>query len=241
MRSYPHTGHIYDVAIVGAGLAGCELAYRLAQANQDVLLVSQSLDSVGNLFHAQVPESFPADSLAEAARLAILPGQSVWDLHCAIKFKLEMQEGIHLLQSCVTALEAGHTEQPHRLQTWEGIPRLAKRVVLAVGSFMQAQLYIGEVAEEAGRLSEIAYGFLQQDLAQQGVQFVRRQDTAPSETGGLPYSVSYLTLSPDSLNGFGLQGWQGVYALGRCRSGEYSYSSTILEAHQLADLWSQPT
>ena len=43
-RSFPHTGFLYDLAVVGAGLAGSELAYAAARAGLDVLLVTQSLE-----------------------------------------------------------------------------------------------------------------------------------------------------------------------------------------------------
>ena len=225
-RSLPQPGHLYDVAVVGAGLAGSELAWRLARCGRDVLLVTQSLDSLGNLFGEG--SEFPAGTLFAAARAA---GHSAWARHREVKRALEATPGIHLLQSCVSGLEVG---APHLLSTWEGPDLSANTVVLAAGSFLGARLKVGRSEEEAGRLGEVAYDFLWKDLAARGVKFEARQDTAPGEAGGLPYQVGYRTLAPGELDGFRLARWQGVYALGRCAPGELDYAATLGQAAELA-------
>lgn len=257
-RSFPHTGHCYDLAIVGAGLAGSELAYRAAQSGLDVLLVSQSLDSVGNLFQPTVAralsDSFPRNSLfalavSETHRLSFT-GSSVgarevseldtWSLHRAVKHRLEATPGIHLLQSLIVGLssevdmgDSKTKNQQVKLETWEGIPRLAHKVVLAVGSFLQGRLHIGSSEEQAGRLSEVAYDDLYLDLCAQGVQFSAGADDAPSESGSLPYRVHYQTLAPSELEGFRIKRLPQTYALGRCTSGEHSYTSLLDDAAKL--------
>ena len=232
-RSLPQPGHQYDVAIVGAGLAGSELAWRLARAGQDVLLVSQSLDSVANLYHAQVEFRFPPGTLLEHARERALPDRTNWALHRQVKEVLEFTPGVHLLQSCVSAVHWSE-EGPHELSTWEGPVLLARQVVLAVGSFLRGRLLIGRVEEEAGRLSEVAYDFLWQDLERAGVQFTPREDEAPAEAGGMPYRVQYLTFAPSELQGLRLVRWPRAFAVGRCVPGELDYVRTLEVAAQLA-------
>lgn len=222
-RSLPQPGHLYDVAVVGAGLAGSELAWRLARSGRDVLLVTQSLDSVGNVFGEG---DFPEGTL-----FAGTADRDAWARHREVKQALEATPGIHLLQSCVSALEAG---PPHRLGTWEGPALLANAVVLAAGSFLGARLGIGEVVEEAGRLGEVAYDFLWRDLAARGVAFAAREDGASGEAGSLPYTVRYHTLALGELDGFRVARWPGVYALGRCTPGELDYAATLQRAAELA-------
>ncbi|MBB6098336.1 tRNA U34 5-carboxymethylaminomethyl modifying enzyme MnmG/GidA [Deinobacterium chartae] len=228
-RSFPQPGHVYDLAVVGAGLAGSELAWRAAHAGQDVLLVSQSLDTVANLFHSDVPAPFPPTTLLEQARLRALPDTSSWALHRQVKYLLEATPGVHLLQSLVVGIEPG---EPLRLATWEGPERLARRVVLAVGSFLRGRLWIGDSEEQAGRLSEVAYDDLADDLERRRVLLGTEQREAPGESGSLPYRVNYRVLprTPD----FALQGLSGVYALGTCTAGEHSYASVLEDAAQLA-------
>lgn len=230
-RSLPQPGHRYDVAVVGAGLAGCELAWRLARAHFDVLLVTQSLDSVGNLFHARVPHAFPDGTLFEQARRAAAPDDTNWALHREVKRALESTSGIHLLQSCVTKLEGA---SPHALHTWEGPTLTANVVVLAVGSFLRGRLTVGEFDDEAGRLSEIAYDFLYDDLVAAGVAFEARRDAWRGEDGSVPYTVAYETLAPNELAGFACTRFEQVYAVGRCRPGDASYESVLAEAADLA-------
>lgn len=212
-------------------MAGSELAWRLARERFDVLLVTQSLDSVGNLFHARVPRAFPIDSLFEHARLAAAPDDTNWALHREVKRILEGTSGIHLLQSCVTRLESG---SPHVLHTWEGPTLKADVVVLAVGSFLSGRLSVGEFTEEAGRLSEIAYDFLWRDLAASGVAFAARRDMWSGEDGSVPYSVAYETFASSELSGFACTRFEGVYAVGRCRPGDASYERVLAEAAALA-------
>ncbi|WP_027482202.1 FAD-dependent oxidoreductase [Deinococcus pimensis] len=236
-RSFPQPGHRYDVAVVGAGLAGCEVASRLARAGRDVLLVTQSLDSVANLFHARVPGPFPPSSLMEEARRAVSPDETPWALHREVKGRLEAQSGVHLLQSCVSSLEPAVGDAPHRLLTWEGPSLSADAVVLAVGSFLRGRLRAGTVEEEAGRLTEVAYDFLADDLAARGVTFEEREDVWAGESGAggaLPYAVRYLTLAPSELDGFALRRWPHVFAVGRCTPGDVTYASAVEAGSRLA-------
>jgi len=234
-RSFPHTGFLYDLAVVGAGLAGSELAYAAARAGLDVLLVTQSLDSVGNLYHATVQGGFPEGTLLETARVQAgansTHGADIWALHRAVKFLLEATPGIHLLQSLVVGLEP--SPDGIRLETWEGVPRSAKRVLLAVGSFLMGRLIIGNTEEHAGRLSEVAYDDLYQNLLAQGLEFDTLEQTAPTLEGALPYSVRFKTFKPEELEGFKLRRLESVYALGRCIGGEHTYSSVLMDAHKL--------
>ena len=230
-RSFPHTGFLYDLAVVGAGLAGSELAYTAARAGLDVLLVTQSLDSVGNLYHATVEESFPEGTLLEKARIQAGPGADVWALHRAVKFLLEATSGIHLLQSLVVGLS--QTPEGVVLETWEGVPRSAKQVVLAVGSFLMGRLIIGNTEEHAGRLSEVAYDDLYDSLLAQNFEFDALEQIAPTLEGALPYSVRFKSFAASELEGFKLKRLEGVYALGRCTVGEHTYSSVLRNAHQL--------
>jgi tRNA U34 5-carboxymethylaminomethyl modifying enzyme MnmG/GidA len=235
-RSQPQPGHLYDIAVVGAGLAGCELAYRLASAGQDVLLVSQALDHLGNLYAPDVSGAgFPAGSLFTEVAEQVLPSTDGWVFHRSLKARLEDTSGIHLLQSCVTALaeETGTVT----LSTWEGPPLRAKKVVLAVGAFLKARLMIGDSMEDAGRLSEVAYDFLAEDLAAQGLWLVPTEREAKAEPA---YEVRFLTVPASELEGSSLRRFDAVYALGQMTAkpltaGEHTYTSVVEDAKSLAD------
>src|SRR6476661_6508088 len=105
-RSRPQPGHLYDVAVVGAGLAGTELAWRLALAGRDVLLVSQALDHLGTLYQPTTGGAdFPPDSVFALVQRCVAPDTDGWTFHRNLKAEIEATSGIHLLQSTVTALD----------------------------------------------------------------------------------------------------------------------------------------
>jgi tRNA U34 5-carboxymethylaminomethyl modifying enzyme MnmG/GidA len=240
-RSQPQPGHLYDVAVVGAGLAGTELAWRLARAGSDVLLVSQALDHLGNLYGPTVEDAgFPPGSVFALVAGKIAPDTDGWTFHRHLKAEVEATAGIHLLQSTVTGLDEGDAEVT--LSTWEGPALRARRVVLAVGAFLKGRLLIGDTMEEAGRLSEVAYDFLADDLARSGVWLIGGEQTAAGVEGAPPYDVRFLTPAPTELDGFRLTRFERVSAVGRCTPGQATYPSVLEDAARLAaDLLSAPS
>lgn len=232
-RSQPQPGHVYDVAVVGAGLAGTELAWRLARAGQDVLLVSQALDQMGCLYQPTVAGAgFPAGSLFAQIAEQMAPDTDGWTFHRLLKAEIEATSGIHLLQSTVTELD--EEEEQVSLSTWEGPKLHARKVVLAVGSFLKGRLLIGDTMDEAGRLSEIAYDFLADDLARAGIFLIGGEQTAKAVEGAPAYDVRFLTPAPAELSGFRLGRFEEVYALGRCTPGEHTYASVLSDAATLS-------
>ncbi|EYB69563.1 glucose-inhibited division protein A [Deinococcus phoenicis] len=233
-RSQPQPGHLYDVAVIGAGLGGTELAWRLARAGRDVLLVSQALDHLGNLYQPTLRETaFPAGSMFAQVARQIAPDTDGWTFHRHLKAALEGAAGIHLLQSTVTALDEADGQVT--LATWEGPALHARAAVLAVGAFLKGRLLIGDTLEDAGRLSEVAYDFLADDLARAGVWLIGGEQTAAGVEGAPPYDVRFLTPAPAELGGFRLLRFDRVYALGRCTPGDHTYASVLTDAARLAD------
>lgn len=232
-RSQPQPGHLYDVAVVGAGLAGSELAWRLARAGADVLLATQALDHLGNLYQPTVEGAgFPPGSLFAQVAGRIAPDTDGWTFHRQLKAEVERTAGIHLLQSTVTALD--EEDAVVTLSTWEGPMLRARVAVLAVGAFLKGRLLIGNTLEEAGRLSEVAYDFLADDLARSGVWLIGGEGTAAGVEGAPPYDVRFLTPAPGELGGFRLTRFERVYAVGRCTPGEHTYASVLTDAARLA-------
>ncbi|GGL82984.1 hypothetical protein GCM10010840_20950 [Deinococcus aerolatus] len=233
-RSQPQPGHLYDVAVVGAGVAGTEMAWRLARAGADVLLVSQALDHLGNLYAPTTRDAdFPPGSVFALIRDRMAPDTDGWSFHRQLKAELEGTSGIHLLQSTVTELD--ETDAGVVLSTWEGPKLHARQVVLAVGAFLKGRLLIGDSMEEAGRLSEVAYDFLADDLARAGVFLTGAEATAAAVEGAPPYDVRFLTPAPGELSGFQLTRFDRVRAVGRMLPGECSYRSVLDDASRLAD------
>lgn len=232
-RTQPQPGHCYDVAVIGAGLAGSELALRLAHAGQDVLLVTQALDHVGNLYAPTLSGAdFPPQSLLGALAASLPADADGWTFHRSLKAELEGTDGLHLLQSTVTALD--EEDGLVQLSTWEGPLLKARRAVLAVGAFLKGRLLVGDTLEDAGRLSEVAYDFLADDLARSGIYLTGAAQEAAAVEGAPPYEVRFLTLAESELDGFRVSRLDYIYALGRCTPHSDSYRRVLEDAAALA-------
>ncbi|GAA5338458.1 FAD-dependent oxidoreductase [Thermus antranikianii] len=214
----------YQVLIVGAGFAGSEAAYRLAQRGVRVGLLTQSLDSVMMPFLPPMPP-FPEGSLLAQAYHPADP--RLWAFHARAKYLLENQPNLHLFQATATELLL-EGKRVVGVGTWEGPPARAFHVVLAVGSFLGARLRMGEVEEEAGRLSEASYPDLFLHLQALGFRFLKREREVPQTPGTPGYTVSYHAFHPEEWEEttFRLTRLEGLYAVGLCvREGEYALMS----------------
>ncbi len=232
----------YDLVVVGGGVAGCEAAREAARNGLDTLLVTTSLDTIYNGVGDSAMLAPPAGSLmAELAPALSGPGGAVrwYDLHRAVKYELETETHLHLLQSTVSGLlERGDVVTG--VATWEGVDRLARRTVLALGSFAGARLTSGSSSEEAGRLSEMAYDDLYRDLLRRGFTFEEIELNASPQAGSLPYTVSCHRLAPDEWReeSFELPRLGALYAAGLFSAGYLGYEAAAEQGMRLGALLS---
>ena len=235
--SFPGPGHLYDVAIVGAGVAGSEAALACARAGLDVLLVTTSLDTVYNLVGDGATLEPPPSTLMAAVDKEVAEDGFVrtWAGHRWAKYVLEHQPGVHLLQSSVCSLLITGGEV-RGVRTWEGVDRLAGRTALCVGSFLEARLKVGELTEKAGRLSEMAYDDLFEDLRSLEFAFEAVRLEADPQNGSLPYTVNCQRFAPAERNErFELERIANLYAAGVCASGYLPYEEAAREGKRLAE------
>jgi len=218
------------IQVVGGGAAGCEAAWALARRGVPCRLVTTTLDALYALPADVWPGAPPADTLwASVAREAADAGghgTRAPALRRAVKRELERMPDLHVLQSNVVALwrEAGAVVG---VRTWEGPAHRADATVLAVGTFLAPRLTVGTAEERAGRLGEMAYDDLRDDLAAHGVRF-RRRSLAVAGDGVTPaYAVAFDQVDPEgttaglgAVHGApGIRRWPdvaGVWLLGAC-------------------------
>ena len=207
-----------------------------ARSGLDVLLVTTSLDTLYMLAHARYRLQPPAGSLM--ARLldeAKEPEAERWDLHRRAKYALEAQSGVHLLQSNVDGLIV-QEGRVLGVQTWEGVERFARATALCVGSFLRARLVQGQLRENSGRLGEMAYDELFEDLQRQGITFEDLELELNDHGEGLPYRVSCQSIAAADADNYGLPKLERLYAAGICVAGAESYEESASRGIELARL-----
>lgn len=235
------------VQVVGGGVAGCELAWGLASAGRPTRLLSTSLDTLYTLPAERWAATPPEGSLWAllGAEAADAEGQQrAYVLRRAVKRELERLPALQLLQSNVTGLlwDEGRGAVLG-VRTWEGPERRAPLTVLAVGSFLRARLRVGRSEEKAGRMSEMAYDDLADELAEAGVVFERRRLEAAESALGPGYVVDFDAFSEGELApwapgavhaGSGRSHrWRGLGAVGVCAS-ELDLEATARAGRDLA-------
>ena len=218
------------IQVIGGGAAGCEAAWALARRGVPCRLVTTTLDALYALPADVWPGTPPIDTLwasvAPEAADASGIGTRAAALRRAVKRELERLPSLLVLQSNVVALwrEGGAVVG---VRTWEGPSHRADATVLAVGTFLAPRLTVGSSEERAGRLGEMAYDDLRDDLAAHGVRFVRRRLSVPGDDVTPAYAVAFDQIDPHGTVGgagdadgpTGVRRWPevpGVWLLGAC-------------------------
>lgn len=218
------------IQIVGGGAAGCEAAWGLATRGVACRLVTTTLDALYALPAEVWPATPPAGTLwSSVATEALDPaggGTRAAALRRAVKRDLERLPALSVLQSNVVALLRSG-DQVVGVRTWEGPTLRADATVLAVGTFLAPRLRVGRAEERAGRLGEMAYDELREDLAAAGVGFVRRRLSIAGDGVTPAHEVAFDAFDPEGTTPLTLGGrlvpgvrrWPGrpgLWLLGAC-------------------------
>lgn len=228
----------FEVALVGAGVAGCEAAWRCARAGTRVVLITTSLDTVYRPARPRAALEPPAGSLGETLAASLPRGEDgavdAVALQRAAKYALEATPGLHLLQSDVAELDVD-AGRVRGVRTWEGVPFTADAVALTVGSFLRARLRVGDAEEHAGRPGEMAYDDLADDLEAHGFRFEAAGFDLLGDGGHPGYRVRFQRFAEDERQGLRLTRLEGLWAAGVALRGPRAYPDVAAEGMALAD------
>lgn len=196
----------YDIAVVGAGHAGCEAALAAARMGCSVLLMAIDLDkvaampcspSIGGMAKGQLVKEIDAlggemakitdKSAIQYKTLNTKKGPAVQSTrtqndknryHTAMKAAVEKQPNLELKQTMVETLviEDGRVKG---IRDHTGFEYTAGCVVLATGTFLSGLIHIGFTSYKAGRAGEFAAYGLAAQLKTLGFELGRMKTGTP--------------------------------------------------------------
>ena len=197
----------YDIAVIGAGHAGCEAALACARMGMKTLMFSISLEAVANMpCNPQIGGSSKGHLVREIdclggemgknidktfTQLRMLntsKGPAVYSLRAQadrkryqeeMKHVLEKQENLFLKQAEIVdfTVENGKVKS---IETNIGAIYDVDAIIVATGTYLKGKIYIGETSYESGPDGVFPANRLSEALKREGVELVRFKTGTPA-------------------------------------------------------------
>lgn len=197
----------YDIAVIGAGHAGCEAALAAARKGHKTLLFSITLENIANMpcnpniggtskghlvreidalggeMGKNIDKSFIQSKMLNTSK-----GPAVYSLRAQadrkkyqseMKHTLEKQENLFIKQAEIVDIivENGKVKG---VETNIGAIYKVKAVILATGTYLKGKIFIGDVNFESGPDGVFPANKLSECLKKQGIEIVRFKTGTPA-------------------------------------------------------------
>lgn len=197
----------YDIAVVGAGHAGCEAALAAARLGMKTLIFSISLEAIANMpcnphiggsSKGHLVREIDAlggemgknidKTMIQVKMLNTSKGPAVYSLRAQadrkkyqaeMKHTLEKQENLEVKQGEIVdiSVENGRVTA---IKTDVGAIYKVKAVVLATGTYLKGKIFIGDYSKESGPDGVAAANELSKTLKKLGINLVRFKTGTPA-------------------------------------------------------------
>ena len=197
----------YDIAVVGAGHAGCEAALATARLGMKTLIFSISLEAIANMpcnphiggsSKGHLVREIDAlggemgknidKTMIQIKMLNTSKGPAVHSLRAQadrkkyqaeMKHTLEKQENLEVKQGEIVdiVVENGHITA---IKTDVGAVYKVKAVILATGTYLRGKIFIGDYSKESGPDGVAAANELSECLKKLGINLVRFKTGTPA-------------------------------------------------------------
>ena len=197
----------YDIAVIGAGHAGCEAGLAAARLGMKTLVFSISLDAVANMpcnphiggsSKGHLVREIDAlggemgknidKTMIQIKMLNTSKGPAVHSLraqadrkryHMEMKHTLEKQENLYLKQGEIVDIKVENGKVT-AVETSVGAIYGVKAVSVATGTYLKGKIFMGEFSEESGPDGVAAANKLSDALKRIGVELVRFKTGTPA-------------------------------------------------------------
>lgn len=211
----------YDIAVIGAGHAGCEAALAAARMGHKTLLFSITLENVANMpcnpniggtskghlvreidslggeMGKNIDKTFIQSKMLNKSK-----GPAVYSLRAQadrkkyqaeMKHTLEQQENLYIKQAEIVDIKV-EKGQVTAVETNIGAIYNVKAVVIATGTYLKGKIYIGEVNFESGPDGVFPANKLSTCLKNLGVDLVRFKTGTPARVNRKSIDFSKMEL-----------------------------------------------
>ena len=197
----------YDVAVIGAGHAGCEAALASARLGMKTLIFSISLEAVANMpcnphiggsskghlvreidcLGGEMGKNIDK-TMIQIKMLNTSKGPAVHSLRAQadrkryqmeMKHTIERQKNLELKQAEITKINVtdGKVES---IETSVGAIYKVKSVIVSTGTYLKGKIFIGEFSQESGPDGVFAANKLSECLKDLGIKIVRFKTGTPA-------------------------------------------------------------
>ena len=197
----------YDVAVIGAGHAGCEAALASARMGMKTLVFSISLEAVANMpcnphiggsSKGHLVREIDAlggemgknidKTMIQIKMLNTSKGPAVHSLRAQadrkryqmeMKHTLEKQENLELKQAEIVNIEVKNGKVKS-LETDVGAIYNVKNIIIATGTYLEGKIFIGDYSKESGPDGVFPANKLAKCLENLGVKLIRFKTGTPA-------------------------------------------------------------
>ena len=197
----------YDVAVIGAGHAGCEAALASARLGKKTLIFSISLEAIANMpcnphiggsSKGHLVREIDAlggemgknidKTMIQIKMLNTSKGPAVHSLRAQadrkryqaeMKHTLEKQENLEVKQAEIVEIVVDNN-QIVAIKTDLGAVYKVKAIVIATGTYLKGKIFIGEYSKESGPDGVAAANKLSESLKNLGIDLIRFKTGTPA-------------------------------------------------------------
>ena len=197
----------FDVAVIGAGHAGCEAALASARLGKKTLIFSISLEAIANMpcnphiggsSKGHLVREIDAlggemgknidKTMIQIKMLNTSKGPAVHSLRAQadrkryqaeMKHTLEKQENLEVKQAEIVEIVI-ENNQITAIKTDLGAVYKVKAIVIATGTYLKGKIFIGEYSKESGPDGVAAANKLSESLKKLGIKLVRFKTGTPA-------------------------------------------------------------